>query len=296
MPFTMIPLTDLDDVYSLHGHQDDEDTHEIYGLRGNDTISLTVPNGTFYVSGDAGNDTITVGQAGGRGFFEVDGGSGNDVITCRGGFGYFAGDGGDDRITASHGQFTLEGGAGNDTLTIGAAAEGILEGGAGNDTLIGDPRSLFIMYGGSGNDRLEAVGSFSTLHQEYNGDSGNDTILAAAGDDLLDGGSGRDVLRGGDGNDEMWGGDGADVFVFTGRSQPHTIAFRDVIMDADPEAGDQIQFVRLGLDFNHLTITQGDQGAEVQYTETIRGTAVVNTIVLVDVAATDLTAANFSFI
>ena len=53
------------------------------------------------------------------------------------------------------------------------------------------------------------------------GQSGNDTLLGAAGDDRMQGGSDRDVLSGGDGDDTLngqkdydtlMGGDGRDRF------------------------------------------------------------------------------------
>ena len=292
MPF--IPLTTGNDVYALNGFIEDEDTHEIFGRAGNDKIDINVPNGTFYISGGAGNDTITTGVTGSTASFDVDGGSGNDVITGVGGFNYFAGDGGNDTLTGSFGQFTLDGGDGNDTLILGGFAGGILEGGAGHDLLIANAQtSQFTMWGGSGNDILMAVGNFSDSHQEYNGDSGNDTILALGADDLLDGGSGHDILRGGDGNDEIWGGFGRDTFVFTNRMQGGTVDYTDVIMDADFDAGDKIQFVGTGLDFADLTITDSADGAQVAYTD---NAGIENWIVLVDVAAEDLLPSHFLFV
>ena len=285
-----VTLTRHDDHYTLrHPPADD---YEIFGRGGNDVIDIDALQGTFYISGGSGNDTIMTGLTGSHATFEVDGGSGNDTIIGVGGTNHFDGGSGNDTLSGAFGTFWLEGGAGDDTLSLGSFATGVLEGGSGNDVLTGNAqRSSFVMYGGSGNDRLQAVGNFSHIHEEFYGDSGNDTITSLGGDDLLDGGEGNDVLRGGDGSDTLWGGDGRDVFVFGNRTEGGTVAFRDVIEDF--ERGDKIQFVGTGLTFAKLTITDGVDGAEIRYTDNAR---IVDTIVLVDVEANELRAADFAFV
>jgi serralysin len=61
--------------------------------------------------------------------------------------------------------------------------------------------------GGTGNDTIVGNSANNTL----NGNAGNDTISGAAGNDTLSGGAGTDTLNGGDNNDTLNGGDSNDT-------------------------------------------------------------------------------------
>jgi len=104
---------------------------------------------------------------------------------------------------------TFAGGAGNDELTGGT-----LFGGAGDDVLHSTGPYGSASAGG-GNDRIDGTGS------SWNGDAGNDTLIAGGargvqidgglGDDLLIGAAGADALYGGGGRDVLRGGPGSDT-------------------------------------------------------------------------------------
>ncbi len=61
--------------------------------------------------------------------------------------------------------------------------------------------------GGTGNDTILGNSANNVL----NGNAGNDTISGGAGNDTLNGGAGTDTLNGGDGTDTLNGGDGTDT-------------------------------------------------------------------------------------
>src|SRR4029450_7405172 len=113
---------------------------QVFGLSGNDSISLNEANGALpraNLYGGAGNDTLT-------------GGSGNDQLF---------GQAGDDTLLGKGGIDMLFGGAGNDTLTGGVGNDQVF-GQAGNDRMIwnnGDNTDL--NEGGAGIDTVEVNGA-----------------------------------------------------------------------------------------------------------------------------------------
>ncbi len=199
---------------------------QVFGLAGNDTITVDETNGALPAAqlfGGDGNDTIT-------------GGSGNDLLF---------GQSGNDTLIGGGGNDLLFGGDGNDVLTGGAGNDQVF-GQAGDDTMIwnpGDGSDLF--EGGDGNDTAQVNGGngAETFTISANGsrvlfartspapftlDIGtteNLVLHANGGDDIitagnglasliqltLDGGAGNDTITGGDGNDTLLGGDGNDI-------------------------------------------------------------------------------------
>jgi Ca2+-binding RTX toxin-like protein len=225
---------------------------QIFGLAGNDQITLDEANGTLPAAtffGGEGNDTLT-------------GGSSNDLLF---------GQAGDDTLLGQRGNDQLLGGAGNDIL-IGGPGTDQSFGQAGNDTLGWDPGDgSALNEGGDGIDtvvvlggnvaetftvtangsrvRLDRVnpapffldiGTTENLVVNLNG--GDDTFTAGNGlggliQLTVDGGTGNDSIRGGDGNDMLLGGDGND---FIDGNQGNDLVFLgagDDVFQWDPGDG-----------------------------------------------------------
>jgi trimeric autotransporter adhesin len=138
-----------------------------------------------------------------------------------------------DLLLGLAGDDSLEGGDGSDVLMGGLGAD-TLNGGDGDDLIygsstgglgLGDSTSAhpITIAQGSGwmytaDSAVDADGfhasflSASVLHDEQDGDAGNE-IDAGAGDDLVLAGTGGDLVDGGDGNDDIEGMGGADVLM-----------------------------------------------------------------------------------
>jgi Ca2+-binding RTX toxin-like protein len=212
---------------------------QVFGLAGNDHISLDETNGALPAAnlfGGAGNDTLIggsandllFGQAGsdtllGKGGIDfLFGGAGNDTLTGGTGNDQVFGEAGDDRMiwNPGDGSDLNEGGAGIDTVEV--------NGGNGAETFAVTPNGTRVRF-----DRIDPapfsidIGTSENLILNANG--GDDvftganglaplislTVDGGAGNDTLTGGDGADVLLGGDGNDIVNGGRGNDV-VFLG--------------------------------------------------------------------------------
>lgn len=164
-------------------------------------------------------------------------------------------------------------GNGADNRLNGLDGNDVLSGGAGNDTL----------NGGNGDDSLSGENG----NDELLGGTGHDVLHGGAGDDSIDGGSGNDILTGAAGNDTLRGGSNSDTFVFSGNFGI------DEILDfsiSDPFEKIDLSGVAAITSFadlvsNHLT--QGASGAVI--------TANANTITLVGILASNLTATEFIF-
>lgn len=218
---------------------------QIFGLGGNDTITLDEANGALPAAnlyGGAGNDTIT----GGSGADQVFGEAGNDILLGKGGFDFLFGgadndvltggdaddqvfgQGGDDRMIWNPGDDTdlNEGGAGTDTVEVngGGGAEQFTTTANGTrvrfDRLnpapfsidIGTSESLVVNANG-GDDTFSATGNLAALISiTVDGGTGNDSLLGSNGVDLLLGGDGNDFIDGQQGNDTVFLGAGDDVF------------------------------------------------------------------------------------
>jgi Ca2+-binding RTX toxin-like protein len=233
---------------------------QIFGLGGNDTLSLNESNGALpraNIFGGAGNDDITggsgndmlFGQSGndtlfGKGGFDfLFGGSENDILVGGDGDDQVFGESGDDRMVWNPGDDTdlNEGGAGIDTVEVngGGGAEVFTTTANGTrvrfDRLdpapfsidIGTSENLVVNMNG-GDDSFSATGNLAALIKiTVDGGAGDDTILGSNGIDLLLGGAGDDFIDGQQGNDVMFGGAGNDVFQWDPGDGSDTIEGQD---------------------------------------------------------------------
>jgi Ca2+-binding RTX toxin-like protein len=218
---------------------------QVFGLNGNDTLSLNETNGALpkaNLYGGNGNDTLT----GGSGNDQLFGDAGNDILLGKGGVDFLFGGAGNDTLTGGVGDDQVFGQAGND-LMIWNPGEGsdLNEGGAGSDTVemngangsetftvtangtrvrfdrvapgpffldIGTSENLVVNMNG-GDDSFSASGNLAALIQiTVDGGTGNDTILGGNGNDQLFGGDGNDFIDGNGGNDTASLGAGDDTF------------------------------------------------------------------------------------
>lgn len=208
---------------------------QIFGLAGDDQLSLNEANGTLpsaRLYGGSGNDTLISGAAADFLFGEA----GNDTLLGKGGVDFLFGGAGNDTLTGGAGNDQVFGQAGSDRM-IWNPGDGtdLNEGGAGTDTVevnggngaedfvlsangarvrfdrtTPGPFSLdigtseaFVLNANDGNDTFSATGNLAALIQV--------TVDGGAGDDTINGTNGADRLLGGDGNDLIDGNAGADV-------------------------------------------------------------------------------------
>lgn len=217
----------------------------VYGLGGNDTITLDEANGALPAAlliGGAGNDTI----AGGSGDDLLFGGSGNDTLLGKGGFDFLLGGAGNDTLTGGDADDPVFGQADNDRFIWNPGDDTDLnEGGPGDDTTeinggngaeqftttangtrvrfdrispapfsidIGTTENLVLNMNG-GNDSFSATGNLAALIRlSVDGGAGDDTILGSNGNDVLRGGDNNDFIDGQQGNDVVFLGAGNDTF------------------------------------------------------------------------------------
>lgn len=208
---------------------------QVFGLGGNDTLTLNESNGALpraNLFGGDGNDTLT----GGSGDDLLFGQAGNDTLLGKGGNDFLFGGAGNDTLTGGTGDDQVFGEAGDDRL-IWNPGEGsdLNEGGDGVDTVEvngGNGAEVFTVTANGSRVRFDRtnpapffidIGTSENLVVNANG--GNDSITAGnglaglinltfnggAGDDTLVGGDGNDILNGGDGNDTIIGGRGTDT-------------------------------------------------------------------------------------
>ncbi|HET6576045.1 MAG TPA: calcium-binding protein [Fimbriiglobus sp.] len=218
---------------------------QVFGLGGNDTITLDEANGALprvNLFGGTGNDVLTGGSGGdllfgqsgndtllGKGGTDLlFGGAGNDVLTGGAGDDQAFGESGDDRMVWNPGDGTdlNEGGAGADTVEVngGNGAEQFTATANGTrvrfDRVNPAPFSIdigtsenLVLNANGGNDSFSATGNLAALIQmAIDGGAGNDTILGGNGADRLIGGDGDDFIDGQQGNDTAVLGAGNDVF------------------------------------------------------------------------------------
>ena len=267
------------------------DTIQVFGLGGNDVVTLNEASGALpraLLFGGTGNDSLT-------------GGSGNDQLF---------GQAGNDSLLGKGGIDQLFGGTDNDTLTGGDADDRVF-GEAGNDTLIwnpgddtdlnegGDGTDTIVVNGGSGAEEFSAnangtrvrfdrvtpapfsldIGSSEKLQLAANG--GNDSFVGGNGlagliEITVDGGEGNDNLRGGDGNDVLLGGAGNDV-VIGGRGNDVALLGADNDrFDWDPGEGSDIVEGQAGRDRMLFNGSNGDEefntsanGGRVRFTRDV---------------------------
>jgi Ca2+-binding RTX toxin-like protein len=219
----------------------------VFGLDGNDTITLNEANGALPAAnlfGGNGNDILT----GGSGNDQLFGQAGNDTLFGKGGNDLLSGGDGNDVLTGGTGDDQVLGDAGNDQL-IWNPGDGsdLNEGGDGSDTIVVNggngaetftvtangtrvrldrvtPAPFFLDIGSSenlvvnlngGDDTFTAGNGLAPLiHLTVDGGAGNDSITGGDGNDLLIGGDGNDLIVGGRGSDVLLGGAGDDTFVW----------------------------------------------------------------------------------
>ena len=201
---------------------------QIFGLGGNDNLSLDETNGALpnaNIFGGTGNDTII----GGGGNDLLFGESGNDTLLGKGGADLLFGGDGNDVLTGGTGNDQVFGQSGNDRL-IWNPGDGtdLNEGGDGIDTVEvngGDGAETFTVAANGTRVRFDRVtpapfsldiGTTENLVVNMNG--GDDTFTAGNGlapliSLTVDGGAGNDTITGGDGNDTLIGGDGNATIV-----------------------------------------------------------------------------------
>jgi Ca2+-binding RTX toxin-like protein len=235
----------------------------VFGLGGNDTLTLNEANGALpsaNMFGGAGNDTVT----GGSGADLLFGQAGNDTLNGKGGNDVLFGGDGNDTLIGGDGDDQMFGEAGDDRMIWNPGDDtDLMEGGAGNDTAEAN--------GGNGAERFEItangarvrfdrvdpapfsmdIGTTENLVLHANG--GNDTItatgnLASLIKMTLDGGAGDDIILSGNGNDTLFGGDGND---FIDGNQGADTAFMgagDDTFQWDPGDGSDIVEGQAGTD------------------------------------------------
>ncbi|MEO1150835.1 MAG: hypothetical protein AAFW83_07585 [Pseudomonadota bacterium] len=303
---TFEPTSGNDDLIGFFS-RDDENL-----LGGNDRFEAL--GGDDTVSGGAGNDTIEGDDGadllnGDGGFDTLIGGNGNDELN---------GGGNADNLFGGNGNDTLRGGDGLDRL-FGEAGNDLIEGNAGNDGLFGDfgndtlrgqsgDDRLFggvgfdSLYGGGGADQLFGGANADNLFggngddlifgedglDRLFGDQGNDTLNGGSFDDVIRGGAGFDVLNGGSGNDRLFGNFNWDIFVFENGFG------NDVIGDFDQANA----FERIDLSAVNAITSYNDLSTN-HLSQDGNGNAVItdgaNTITLIGVSASALTAGDFIF-
>jgi len=217
----------------------------VFGLGGNDVITLNEVNGALPVaelSGGEGNDVLTGGSGadllfgqggndtmlGDGGNDQLFGGSGNDVATGGDADDQVSGQGGDDRMIWNPGDDTdlNEGAGGTDTVEVngGNGAEQFTTTANGArvrfDRVNPAPFSLdigtsekLVLNANGGDDSYSATGNLAaSIGITVDGGTGNDTLLGSNGADNLLGGEGIDFVDGNQGNDVGFLGAGDDVF------------------------------------------------------------------------------------
>jgi Ca2+-binding RTX toxin-like protein len=218
---------------------------QVFGLGGNDTLTLSEVNGALpptNLFGGAGNDVLT----GGSGNDQLFGESGNDTLLGKGGFDFLFGGNDNDTLTGGDADDQVFGQSGNDRMIWNPGDDTDLnEGATGTDTVevnggngaeqftttangtrvrfdrlnpapfsidIGTSERLTLNANG-GDDDYSATGNLAALIAvTVDGGTGNDDLLGTNGVDFLLGGDGNDFVDGQQGNDTALLGAGDDTF------------------------------------------------------------------------------------
>lgn len=218
---------------------------QVFGLGGNDTITLSEVNGALppaNMFGGEGNDTLT----GGSGGDQVFGQAGNDTLLGKGGNDFLFGGNDNDTLTGGDADDQVFGQSGNDRMIWNPGDDTDLnEGGDGTDTVevnggngteqftttangtrvrfdrlnpapfsidIGTSENLVLNANG-GDDEASATGNLAALiKMTADGGTGNDKLLGSNGADVIIGGDGNDFVDGQQGNDVALLGAGDDDF------------------------------------------------------------------------------------
>ena len=220
-------------------------TIKVFGLGGNDVLTLSEVNGALPVAhlfGSSGNDVLTAGSGADQLFGE----SGNDTLLGKGGNDLLFGGNDNDTLTGGDADDQAFGQSGNDRMIWNPGDDTDLnEGAAGTDSVevnggngleqftatangtrvrfdrlnpapfaidIGTSENLVLNANG-GDDSFSATGNLAALIKiTADGGTGNDTLLGSNGIDILLGGDGNDFVDGQQGNDVGFLGAGDDTF------------------------------------------------------------------------------------
>jgi Ca2+-binding RTX toxin-like protein len=279
----------------------DDGADRLFGMDGQDT--LYGYNGNDKLFGADGNDILN----GGAGGDLMNGGNGIDKVSYAGATGGVSVDlvnqsvGGSGALSDTI--VSIEGVIGSDfgDIVYGAVFSESFVGGKGNDLLFGSLGSDSFS-GGEGSDAVSYAGSNAAVQidlfagtaaggfaqgdklssvESVSGSAFADKLYGNGADNLLSGGMGIDRLFGRGGNDTLTGGADQDFFVFKGET-----------------GHDKIQDFTDGVDimqFYDLTY------ADLSFSETQLGTTVSiagtdDSVFLLNVHASQLTQADFSFI
>lgn len=218
---------------------------QVFGLGGNDTLTLSEVNGALpsaNLFGGEGNDVLT----GGSGGDQIFGQAGNDTLLGKGGNDFLFGGNDNDTLTGGDADDQVFGQSGNDRMIWNAGDDTDLnEGGDGTDTVevnggngaeqfsttangtrvrfdrlnpapfsldIGTSENLVLNANG-GDDQASATGNLAALiKMTTDGGAGDDKLLGSNGADAITGGDGNDVVDGQQGNDVAFLGAGDDDF------------------------------------------------------------------------------------
>jgi Ca2+-binding RTX toxin-like protein len=166
----------------------------------------------------------------------------------------------------------------NDTAIIYNSGQliGLIDLGLGNAQLYNSGTITGHIDLGDGRDLYD--GRTGTQSGGVDGGDGNDTLLGGKGSDTLIGGNGDDILSGGIGNDILTGGAGHDTFRFEAGSGADQIT--------DFTAGEDVIVVVGYADY--LSATQVGSDTLVTFSQ-------IDSVLLQDFTATNLTAADFQF-
>jgi Ca2+-binding RTX toxin-like protein len=304
---------------------------KIFGLNGDDTLSLDETNGVLppaNIFGGAGNDTLIGGSAADFLFGDV----GNDQLFGKGGADFLFGGAGNDVLTGGAGNDQVFGEAGNDCM-IWNPGDGtdVNEGGVGNDTVEVnggngaedftinangvrvrfdrvDPGPFSIDIGGTenlvlnangGDDKITAGNGLARLIQlTLDGGAGNDTITGGDGNDTLIGGDGNDFIVGGRGNDTAMMGAGDDTFVWNPGDGSDTVEGQDGQDAMIFNGADLNENVNISANGERVRFTRdiGNVTMDLNDVERVDFNALggADTITVNDLSGTDLTELNLN--
>jgi Ca2+-binding RTX toxin-like protein len=302
---------------------------QMFGLAGNDTLSLDEANGPLpraNIFGGAGNDVIT----GGSGNDQLFGEAGNDTLLGKGGNDLLFGGDGNDTLIGGTGNDQVFGQAGDDTLIWNPGdGSAVNEGGPGNDTVvvnggnasetftttangsrvrfdrtnpapfsldIGSTENLVVNANGGDDTFTAGNGLANLIHLTVDGGPGNDTITGGDGNDTLIGGDGNDTLIGGRGSDTLIGGAGNDTFVWNPGDGSDTIDGQDGNDTLTFNGANVAEQFAVSASGSHVRLTRdvGNVAMDLTGVEAINLNALggPDTVTVNDLSATDLTRLN----
>ncbi len=263
-------LLGLEGADTLNGGDGDD-----LGFGGAEADELIGGDGADTLYGGAGEDALN-GQDGAD---ELWGEAGDDVLRGLAGDDLLVGNDGADRLDGGADNDSLYGDEGKDRLTGGDGGD-LLAGGGGKDRLDGGAGADFL-FGDAGDDRLEGGADGDQLA----GGEGDDLLSGQAGDDNIFGDGGADTLEGGAGSDSLSGGAGADRMLFGA-----DLGF-DVVFGFE-DGQDVLAFEGIAgvAAIGDLGITDDGFG------NTVITAGAAGTVILVGIAAAQVTAADVVFL